>query len=209
MSGSDGISTKFDFIPISGFFDLEDNMEILELLENEISILISSQELITNKNLNDYINLIKNVEEHIALDELTILESIFSEDVICSFDDIKEAVKIKEIFPDKYDEFKFEKKVDIDKLIESVVYDEYYNILPLYNKDEIDEFHNELNNIEMEFETDVSEYHRKIDDKLSDIVDNKDNVAKEIKKITPSNSESVDVDEVLINIFNSLMHQQS
>ena len=58
----------------------------------------------------------------------------------------------------------------------------------------------------MEFETDVSEYHRKIDDKLNDIVDNKDKIAKEIKKITHSNSESVDVDEVLINIFNSLMH---
>lgn len=192
---------------ISDFFDLADNSEVLELLRNEINTLISSQGIKNYKNINNYINLIKNLDEHIELDKQKILDSIFSEEVISSFDDIKESVKIKEIFPDEYDEFKYEKKDNLDNLIESIVSEEYQNISPFPKKDKMNEFQDELKFIEKEFDTDISEYHDLINDILDDIEDIKDDGVKELKKIIPINSESDNDDEVLINIFSSLFHK--
>ncbi len=192
---------------VSEFFNLDENPNVLRFLSSEFEEINPSAEIKDNYDILRYITIVNNLNNHVELNKQKIIESVLSEDVVNSFEDLKEVSRLKEVFPDEYVKNENVNKSSIDRLIESVVVDAYDNLSYDPKRSDLEEFSEELSFIEEEFNFYTKIYRDKIEEKFTGLDETKEEETKSIKSISSPNYESNNDDEILINIFSSLKHK--
>ena len=189
-------------------FDLNLYEEAFRFLYDEFLKIDIDEEVYGDTGLYYYLNIIEKINDHKKLDGKVIITKLFSHGKIKNFEDIKETYRIKDIFPDEYEDFRQNNKFERDEVIESVLSNEYNDLENDFDKRKIEEFIEEINTLESEFDYSVHSYEMKANDLMINIEDKKEEKKLEIESLSTPLPSSIDDDNILINIFNSLKFKQ-
>ncbi|MFA6597154.1 MAG: restriction endonuclease [Ignavibacteriaceae bacterium] len=189
---------------LSRFYDLSVSKNVLDFLYDEFNQIELEKEIFSSDELNSYLTLVDMINEQIKIDGENIIDKIFTKEKIENFEDIKEAIRLKDIFPDKYTAIAQSLDNKIAVTIKNAISNEYSYLENYLTKDKIEEFIDELSILENDFNLELANYREKAVGLMSELEEEKEEEKKETKSIPTLQEKIIADDEVLINIFQTL-----